>query len=390
MFIWMARKFGPLEYSYFVTALIFTKVAFGASELGLQPVVTRELASKTTRADEYIRNALVIRLIACILTSAIVQLAAFMIKYPPPVRTGITIFSFYMIFLHFSNLNLAVLRGKEKQNSMAVITLIGSLSIVLLASYFILNGYKIFSVQIAFVIGALIQLLFGFYYQKQIFYNFNVNYQFCIEILRKSIPFGLVAISSFIYFRVDEVMLSFFFPNSAYVGLYDAAYNIFYAIAFIPMVLYHIFLPAFSRLNRDSLMTLKQQYQLLQNIIFLYSIILCTVIYFFAEFFILSIYGDKYLPSVMVLKMLMIGGVFLSLSFIIIAALTAIDKGMVLLKIVGGCAILNTSMNFFAIPYFNIMGAAFTTILTEAFLVVLGSLFLNRYFKARLQPNQTL
>ncbi|MEH0019113.1 MAG: flippase [Desulfobacter sp.] len=385
LYIWIARGYGPLEYSYFTIALVLTKVVFGVTEMGLQPVVTRELAKKSLESAEIIHNTIVIRLITTLSTAVALNFVVHWMLYPDSIKVGVKIFSIYMVLLHVSNLNLAVLRGKELQNLMAFIMLSGSISTFLLASWLIMVRSDLRYVQMAFVLGAFIQTLFGYYHQKESFYSFKFNYSYCVEILKKSLPYGLVAISSFIYFRIDEVMISFFYPETDYVGIYDAAYTVFYATAFVPMILHHIFLPFFSRLHTNSLNILKKSYYQLMMIVLVYSILLCSGIFFFSEPMILIIYGNKYLDSVEVLQVLMIGGVFLSLSFTVITTLIAIDKGLILLRIVGFSAILNVALNIVAIPGYGYMGAAVTTIITETFLAIVGICYLKNYFLNRIR-----
>lgn len=193
--------------------------------------------------------------------------------------------------------------------------------------------------------------------------------------LRTSIAISASFFMISLYYNVDSLMLGHF-KGDATVGIYVAAYNIL-TLAILPTtLLYQAFGPTLARSPWD--FKIFKRYvtltMLLAGVVFLGLILLHRVI-------ILTLYGEKYLPSVPVL-------LFLSFNVLTSYAAGAFANPINIwgqyiqyLWIVSVGAGVNILLNLLLIPHYGILAAVGTTIFSELVVAFSASIIVLRGLK---------
>ncbi|WP_297476732.1 flippase [Thermococcus sp.] len=185
-----------------------------------------------------------------------------------------------------------------------------------------------------------------------------------VSLLKKSYPFWLIGLFTLIYYRTDMVMLSLM-RGDYETGIYRAAYTLIEVSLFIPNIVVATTMPSMARLwveDRKTLeMLFKKSFQMLLGI----GILEVIGYYVFARLGVIIVFGDKFLPSVPVLRILAFAIPFMFLNSLFGSFMNATGKELTFTKITGFTALLNVLLNYILILYYGASGAAVATVVSQ-------------------------
>jgi O-antigen/teichoic acid export membrane protein len=211
-----------------------------------------------------------------------------------------------------------------------------------------------------------------------------------LEMLRQGLPFALVSVFVTLYYYIDTVILTIFVDKEV-VGQYNAAFRLLEAPLFIVSAVTTALFPAAARLfvqDRNKLKGLTRQ--AFQGIIPI-GLTVSVPAAFFSDEIIQLIYGAKYSGAGPALSILIFSLSIIMPSTILGTTIRAIGFQTASAWVTGMGAVLNIVSNIAVIPYYSYIGASWTTLLTEVFVLIayfslasryLGY-FLDRWFPAR-------
>ncbi len=190
-------------------------------------------------------------------------------------------------------------------------------------------------------------------------------------LLRESIPLGLGLTVRRMSLHVDTLLL-WALANAHEVGLFNCAYRIIQMLELAVLALMGVLFPAFSRLAVAS--SREDFERLLQSSVRLFLILAvaaASMLAMLSRHFIQIAYGERYLDAgpmlsilAMVLLFVMPGGLF----FYVFSAL---HRQRVFLYGVASALLLNLILDFFLVPRYGALGAAWSTLISENVLFLL-------------------
>jgi O-antigen/teichoic acid export membrane protein len=189
--------------------------------------------------------------------------------------------------------------------------------------------------------------------------------------IKEALPLSITSIFAIMVFKVDTVMLSIMSGAEA-VGFYNAAYRLMEALIFFPAVYTTSIFPVFSSLYVSSKKPLKGAYVKSFKYLTILSLPMAVGITLLADQIILLIFKSAYIPSILTLQILIWVLPFSFINYMMGSLLTSMNKQMTLLKITIVSLVLNVGMNLVLIPMYSYLGAAFVTLVTDAFAVALS------------------
>lgn len=224
---------------------------------------------------------------------------------------------------------------------------------------------------LVFVLGAFLRLVLSGIWsiRRYGFPKFPDGWDPIFQLVRQGLPFAMVTIFVSIYYYIDTVILAAFCDNTT-VGHYNAAYRLLEAPLFISQAVTTALFPAASKLfsrNREELRRLTAQ-AFQKTWAFGLSVALATAL--MAENLIDRIYGDAYGPSGALLAILIFSVAIIMPSTICGTTIRAIDKQRVSALVTGIGAALNIVINLILVPHYGAAGAAWATVATEVFVLV--------------------
>jgi O-antigen/teichoic acid export membrane protein len=250
--------------------------------------------------------------------------------------------------------------------------------------YLIRNNFGLAQILLAYLFSELARTIISFTYSQKILkYRLQIERVTCKDLIRKSLPFVLGYGLFMLYHRFDILMLSMMKGDAA-VGLYSAAYKLTESLLFIPGALAATLMPVMAKqFDRDKD---KLNYTYKLGIRYILMMILPITIggVILGDRIISTVYGEEFLNSIVVFKVLTFTIIFNSLTSIQTAVLVAANKQQLNNISVSACAVLNIILNLLLIPQYSYAGAAVATLISVVFLYLFGFYFVHHNF--RIQP----
>jgi O-antigen/teichoic acid export membrane protein len=358
------------EMGEFFFAASFASLFAMISELGMNGYLIRTIARQPEKAQGLMSEMVSLRLPIYAGYFILLNGFTYLFKYDLFLIVFLT-----SIYIFFDNLYLcfgALFIGLKR----VIYNVFSGVSTRILLIGFILivvaKKGTLVSVVNCYILANFFLVLISFVFTWQIIggIRFVLNIDSAKTILTGSFPLYVLSLLSLIHFKIDSIMIGFLRPYSE-VATYEAGYKLLEASRFIIMPITMIFFPVFSELSGQR--KFKEIKLLLTKMLFrlggIGSLIMILV-GLTAGVIIPTVFGPNYDESISVLRIL-----FLSVPFLYIATVSALVAKSLLLdkktiKIMLTCMVANIFLNSFAIPLWGAVGAACTTIATEALLAV--------------------
>jgi O-antigen/teichoic acid export membrane protein len=205
--------------------------------------------------------------------------------------------------------------------------------------------------------------------KKYISFAFKFDFIYWKKFIKESYPLGIAAIISFVYFKIDTILLSIL-KTSAEVGIYNVAYKVIENITFFPAMIVGLVFPIISR----NIFSNKERFWEISNKTFkVFWIIVVPLIIgtmFLSDGIVGLIGGEGFFASSAVLRIIIfsLGCIFFSNFFNIILISGNKQKKLMLIMFFG--AIFNVTTNLIFIPHYSYLASACISVATELFVVV--------------------
>lgn len=190
------------------------------------------------------------------------------------------------------------------------------------------------------------------------------------SLMRVSVPFFLVNFLTVVHMRFDTVLVGLFL-NLSQVANYELGIKMMEVARFIIRPLNSVFYPVFSEYGmRNQWRKLRLRFWQLAALTFGGGIVLAVGMQFFGSGVIAWLFGADYIESVGPTKILFLSVPLMYFTFIATVVANALHlEGRSALLLSIGVA-LNVGLNLFVIPAFGILGAAWATVVSQAFLAL--------------------
>ena len=172
-----------------------------------------------------------------------------------------------------------------------------------------------------------------------------------------------------VYYRCDIILLEYLTGNSAEVGYYSAAYRFLDGIVLMAMPLRVIWFRKL-RLVWENKQFFEQQLLKMGLVMLGAACLVAGAGFFFSQEIVFYTFGPEYADSVSLLPWLLVALVFVLPNGVLTQGVVARNMERYYAFAAGGAALLNIGLNLVLIPEFGGMGAAWATVVTEGFLMV--------------------
>ncbi len=191
------------------------------------------------------------------------------------------------------------------------------------------------------------------------------------NLLMKSYPFWFIGLFTLIYYRTDMVMLSLI-RGDYETGIYRAAFTLIEVSLFIPNIVTSTTMPSMARLWKEDRKTLEALFKKSFQMLLLIGLLGTAGYYILARLGILIVFGEKFLSSVPVLRILAFAVPFMFLNSLFGSYMNATGRELTFTKITGFAALLNVVLNYFLILNYGAKGAAVATVVSQGIASVLS------------------
>jgi len=377
--IWLARYLGAAGYGQLTFALSFVALFAILADLGLSPLVVREIARNREATSKYLGNIITIKAILGVFTLGLLMLVAHFSGRDTTTVILISIIGVWEIFHSAILFFRSVFRAHEKMSYETLVRIVHVLILFIFTLYFIGQGYGLVMFGVAYLVAGALTVVVAAITIWRKFSHFRLRFDFTFwkELLSTSWPFALTLVFTAIYYYLDSVMLGLMKDNQT-VGWYNAAYKPVLFFLTAGAIFPNAAFPIIARLYKGSLLQLQKFMRNLARLITIVALPMVFGTVALASPLVKLLYGPEYLAGVLALQILIGAAGVIYISMVYGPSLQACNKQKTFLWGVGMGALVNIALNFLLIPKYSLYGAAVATLLTEVSVFVFIYVKFNR------------
>jgi O-antigen/teichoic acid export membrane protein len=370
----ITRYLGQAGFGNYATVLAFFSFFGAFADLGLYLVATREISRTGTDEKKIMGNIFSLRILSS-LTVFLISPLIFLLPYPSELKLGIIIAAASFAFSSSYTVLNGIFQKNLAMDKVALTEVLGKV-IQLLIIILVVQKDLGFS---AIIMSLLIYMIFNFiviflWSRRYLKFKLQIDFDYWKKLIREALPMGIAVAITFLYFKMDIILLSIM-KSSAEVGIYSAAYKVIENIMFFPGMVVGLTLPLTSRY----IFSERKKFEDISNKTFKIFLILIVPIVigtlFLADDIIRFIGGADFAASANVLRVLIFALVFMFFGNFANNILLAGNLQKKLMIVLSFCAVFNIVSNLIFIPIYSYNGAAVISVLTEL-LVVISTFYL--------------
>jgi O-antigen/teichoic acid export membrane protein len=380
--IYIARYLGAEQFGVLSYLLALTTFEIAISRLGMESIVVREAVTGDFKSPVVVGTAFALMLSASVVLCLTSTLFFTLAESSPELRSLSYILFLSPLFTAFYVIDFYY-QSQLKAKYSAICKSIAIALSSILKLLFIFLDFDVFWFVVAFLFDfAVLALIFLLMFTMDGHVNYLRRFSAsCARRLLKSAwPMVLTSIAVLIYMKTDQLMIRYFM-NMESLGIYTAAIKVYEGWVIIPSMLSVSLLPMMVSLKagcRD--VYALRMTQIFSLVIWLSFIALLGVLAL-GGWFVPLLFGNDYLAAVPILNIIMFASVFAALGSVSGRYFTVegMEKKIAFRMLLS--AAINIVLNYFLIPVYGIVGAAYATL----FCLFFANYFLD-YFDRDLHP----
>ena len=376
-FTFLARSIGVEGTGKYFFALSFTTVFVVFADLGFTNVLVREASRAREKLQKYLSTTLAVKLLLGALAYTAVIIVINLLGYPADTKLLVYVSGITMLFDTAHLTAYGSLRAHGDLRYEAAAMFLSQLCTFILGTYFILAGYPLVFLILAFTIPSGVNAVFAYsvlYKRYHVAPRISFDKEIFLFLAKIAAPFALIAIFSRVYSYADSILLSKLAGDVA-VGIYAIPYKITFAFQFIPLALIAGLYPRFSELFKTDREKLRYTFESSAKYLLIIVTPIALGIAVLAHPIVISLYTTQYISAVLPLQILISSLFFSFLSFPVATFLNACDRQTTQMKIVGSVMVINIVMNVLLIPRYGPTGAAIAALTGNVLLTVIGYIY---------------
>lgn len=376
-----ARWLGPEVFGSYSYAIAVASIAFIFSEWGVNVLLTRDLQSSSDQ-NKLFTVALTVK--SCVTIVSLIGALIFSLFVDSGITPLIQIVSITFAITNIRELFVAVMIAKGRSELEAATVLVeGVLTALLIGGYFYVTRTPDVFALIALyaTIAAVLTssfLLYRFLHIRIVSIDTSSIYKFFMD----GLPLAFFGVLSYAFFTADQLFIEYYLGVEA-VGYYSFATRIIYVLLLVPAMLSSVIFPVFAKKIAEG-RNIKRLFN--QTILSLSALGAVFGIVIFLVRDVAIFFAPQYSSSIPVLVVLgfLLAVIFTSLWLDYVLVTLHKQKQNFFLTLIA--AILNVALNFYFVPRYGILGAAYATVISQCINVAVTyvyarSVILKQYVK---------
>jgi len=365
--IYAARILGAAEYGVFSYVLGLAGFFSIFSDIGLTPILTREVSQKPERAGNYFSTTFVLKTGLLLATALLV---IFVAPHFTDIQAAQALVPFAALLIIFDNIRefcAGFFRGKEKMELEALLVIATNVAITVFGFIILYRYATAGALTLTYILSASTGAIVGiFVLRKQFAKLFSAFRRALVSpILRSALPIAMLSVVGAFMLNIDIIMLGIYRAAES-VGLYSAGQKVVQILYTLPAILATTLYPVFSRFvstknkegKRKSIERGLAATVLIAAPLAIGGFILAKQILFF-------LYGAEYVPATLTFQLLILTPLLVFPGTLLNNFVVAHDAQKLLIPYATAASIGNVALDALLIPTYGIAGCAFATILVS-------------------------
>ncbi|KKP69139.1 MAG: Membrane protein involved in the export of O-antigen and teichoic acid [Candidatus Moranbacteria bacterium GW2011_GWE1_35_17] len=380
----ITRYLGVGGFGDYATVLAFLSFFGAILDLGLYSIATREISRNNADEKKIMSNVFSLRLLSSLALFIIAPLLFIFLPYSEDIKKGILIIALSYTFSSSYMVFNGVFQKNLRMDKVTITELLGKIIQVFFIILAVKNNWGFTAIIFSVLWSSM--LTFGivvFLSRKYIKFSLKFDFDYWKSFLKMSMPVGISALVTFLYFKMDTIMLSVLKGSEA-VGIYNMAYKIIENITFFPGMIVGLILPLLSMYVFSDKVNFTKIINKTAKVFIIIIVPLIVGTLFLAEDIINIIGGKEFLISANALRVLIVALAFIFFGNLFNSILLSANLQNKLMHVLSFCAVFNIGLNFALIPKYSYMGAATVSLMTEFLVVALTAYIVSKYVDYRL------
>lgn len=375
--IFMARILGAEGYGSIAFALAFTGFFGLFADLGITTIMIREFSKKEDIKEEF-RALFWLRTFLGILSIFLIVIASLFVK-EEALRLILIIFAFVFFFKSMLSFFVCFFQSLQRMEFVALVDIGDALFLFSGIALILFFSPQVILISYAYLFSSILILGVALLITRKL--SFSILPKLDIAIIKKyfsmSWPLALSSVFAAVYLQFGSVVMGFW-DMLEELGLYQASYRIANFVVFPATIIAAVFYPAISKSFKEDRSQFKKINNAFFEVITFFVFPITVGGYFLADEIILFIYGESFLASVAVFKILIFASGFLLLIVFLEYVLNAIGHQKVIFYTAIFATLLNLILSIILIPRYSFNGAGMAIFFTYLLIFVSRFLFLKK------------
>ncbi len=206
----IARTLGVEQYGIFVFGFAFPSWFLLVVSLGLDSVLTIDVAADRSKAGSYLTALVVVRIPLVLVTIASLWIFVQLILSDPFARTVTMILGMASILATYATTFRSVFRAFERLEFGALVTFVERSITTAGVLLLLLLGYGLLAVSFVFLFGSVVNLILLMFITRRrfIWFERRVDPSTVARMIKKTVPFALYAVASTFLYTSGPVLLT--------------------------------------------------------------------------------------------------------------------------------------------------------------------------------------
>jgi O-antigen/teichoic acid export membrane protein len=384
----LTRTISQVELGRMFLAITISRLAAVVLSIGADSVLVRKVASDSENSLQYISQTLSLQVVSIVAGFLILNIT-FLMFYPDLILVMllVSIYTFLdEIFYTFSSF----FTGKKQINFRLFI--MGTLKIagVLLILVVAYKSQLLVWVLLCQVFLSCILVLVAIFATRKYFGEIHLKWEpnVKINLIKHSFPFLAMNVLGLIHMRFDTILIGGFLSLRD-VALYEIGIKLLEVTRFLVRPFRTVFFPILSEYSANGDMK-RLRLRFRQIIFFSFGIGsgLFILMLILGSWVIPLLFGEMYINSILVSKILFLSVPFLFTQFLANVFSTALHLEKEALYIAILTVVINIGLNLCIIPVHGIIGAAWVTVISQIFsALMLVFIVLRKLFRKSIDIN---
>ncbi|MEK7473472.1 MAG: flippase [Patescibacteria group bacterium] len=360
-------------------AISITSIFVTFADLGLTPVLIREMAADEKRGKSLLARVILAKAILLPLTAGAAITYAWLIGVRGDVFLAVIIAALFVMAADATSvLWYGAIRGRRELRFEAAGMFVGQIFTAIVGISAAAFGYGV----IGLVCGLAVASLWNVGWSITNAFRLGLrpkggNQWTWKEIATMAFPFALAGIFVKIYSYVDSQILKVVHGSEA-LGEYAVAYKLTYALQFMPMAFVAALYPGLSHAARHDKGAIPGIMKGSQRLMLLASVPMTALLSALSGRLIYLLYGERYAGSIPALTILPWVLIPIFLDFPIGSLLNSTRRAHLKTSAMGVAMVVNVIMNFLLVPSYGPVGAAWAGVVSFWVLFLVGWWYVRR------------
>ena len=390
----VARTLGDELFGLFSFALVFVYFFSILPDLGIHPIVVRELVKNNFDSSILFGNAVYLKLVLTLVSILLLVMTLSVTNFTREqnsitlVLSGVLFFSSKISGLR--RLLEAPYQANIRMYLPSALQVMDTL-LALVALIFVIHWRKdLLLVSLVYVMASIPSFVWQWVNTVRLIKpKWKFHRQVFMALLKECWPLAIYVAGVTIYGNFDILLIKSLMTDRD-VGVYAAAYRLFTPLSFLPFAIVASIFPIMSSYSVDEPEKLKRVFGTGLKIMAFIGTLITLVFVIWRSEIISTLFGTQYLQSIVPFAILACSTSFLFINFFLVDFNTANDNQRLNQIVVIIAVVLNIVLNIVLIPSWGIIGASISRLTTFVGSVILLTFFTSEFYDRVLRNRMLL